>query len=100
MNGKSDITEKYLELYHDTITKISGISTPFINSFRARAFDKFTELGIPSRKNEAYKYTNLDTFFNHDYESYFMPVPSDFLKAEKFRCEVTAVSYTHLRAHE
>ena len=89
MNGKSDITEKYLELYQDNITKISGISTPFINSFRARAFDKFTELGIPSRKNEAYKYTNLDTFFNHDYESYFMPVPSDFLKAEKFRCEVT-----------
>jgi Fe-S cluster assembly protein SufD len=89
MNGKSDITEKYLELYQDNITKISGISTPFINSFRARAFDKFTELGIPSRKNEAYKYTNLDTFFNHDYENYFMPAPSDFLKAEKFRCEVT-----------
>ena len=89
MNGKSDITEKYLELYQDNITKISGISTPFINSFRARAFDKFSELGIPSKKNEAYKYTNLDTFFIHDYESYFMPVPSDFLKAEKFRCEVT-----------
>ena len=89
MNGKSDITQKYLELYQDNIIKISGISTPFINSFRARAFDKFSELGIPSKKNEAYKYTNLDTFFNHDYESYFIPVPSDFLKAEKFRCEVT-----------
>ena len=89
MNGKSDITEKYLGLYKDNINKISGISSPFINTFRAAAFEKFSELGIPSKKNEAYKYTNLDIFFNHDYENYFMPVPSDFIKAEKFRCEVT-----------
>jgi Fe-S cluster assembly protein SufD len=89
MNGKSEITEKYLGLYKDNINKISGISSPFINTFRASAFDKFNELGIPSKKNESYKYTNLDIFFNHDYENYFMPVPSDFLKAEAFRCEVT-----------
>jgi Fe-S cluster assembly protein SufD len=45
-------------------------------------------LGIPSKKNEAYKYTNLDVFFNHDYKNYFMPVPDDFVKAEEFRCDV------------
>jgi Fe-S cluster assembly protein SufD len=89
MNGKSEITEKYLGLYKDNIDKISGISSPFINAFRAPAFEKFGELGIPTKKNEAYKYTNLDIFFNHDYENYFMPVPADFIKAEKFRCEVT-----------
>ena len=89
MNGISEITEKYLGLYKDNINKISGISSPFINTFRAEAFEKFSELGIPTKKNEAYKYTNLDVFFNHDYENYFMPVPSDFIKAEKFRCEVT-----------
>jgi Fe-S cluster assembly protein SufD len=89
MNGKSEITEKYLGLYNDNIIKISGISSPFINSFRKSAFEKFNELGIPTRKNEAYKYTNLDIFFKHDYESYFMPIPSDFVKAEEFRCDVT-----------
>ena len=89
MNGKSDVTEKYLGLYRENIKKISGISNSFINSFRAPAFEKFNELGIPTKKNEAYKYTNLEIFFNHDYENYFMPVPSDFIKAEKFRCEVT-----------
>jgi len=89
MNGKSEITEKYLGLYKDNIDKISGISTPFINSFRQPALEKFSELGIPTKKNEAYKYTNLNIFFDHDYENYFMPVPADFIKAEKFRCEVT-----------
>jgi Fe-S cluster assembly protein SufD len=88
MNGISETTGKYLRLYKDYITRISGISSPFINTFRERSFEKFSDLGIPSKKNEAYKYTNLDIFFNHDYENYFMPVPSDFVKAEKFRCEV------------
>ena len=55
MNGKSEITEKYLGLYKDNISKISGISSPFFNSFRASAFEKFSKLGIPTRKDEAYK---------------------------------------------
>ncbi len=89
MNEITEITEKYLGLYKDNINKISGISSPFFNTFRAAAYSKFSELGIPSKKNEAYKYTNLNTFFDHDYDSYFMPVAADFVEAEKFRCEVT-----------
>ena len=88
MNGKTEITEKYLNLYDDNIDKISDNSPAFINSFRADAFDKFRNLGIPTKKNEAYKYTNLNIFFDHDYNNYFMPVKSDFLKAEEFRCDV------------
>lgn len=88
MNGKSEITERYLGLYNDNISKISGISSPFINTFRGPAFQRFIEMGIPTKKNEAYKYTNLNLFFDHEYRSYFMPVPSDFIKAEEFRCDV------------
>ena len=88
MNGISEITEKYLGLYNQNIEKISGNSSPYINSFRETAFDKFKELGIPTKKNEAYKYTNLNIFFDHDYKNYFIPVMSDFVKAEEFRCDV------------
>ena len=89
MSEKTLVTEKYIELYKDNIDKISTISSPYINSFRKAAFEKFSLLGIPTRKNEAYKYTNLNIFFDHDYRSYFMPVLSDFVKAEEFRCDVT-----------
>ncbi len=88
MNDKSEIKERYLQLYKDNIGKISGMSSPFINSFREDALKKFSELGVPTKKNEAYKYTNLNIFFDHDYESYFMPNPSDFVKAEEFRCDI------------
>jgi Fe-S cluster assembly protein SufD len=88
MNGKTEITEKYLKLYHENIVKISGNSSPYINSFRDSAFNRFSELGIPTKKDEGYKYTNLNIFFDHDYASYFLPVASDFEKAEEFRCDI------------
>jgi Fe-S cluster assembly protein SufD len=88
MNGTSEVTGRYLKLYSENIGRISATSAPFINSFRGDAFDRFCKLGIPSRKDEEYKYTNLNVFFDHDYKSYFMPEPADFEKAEDFRCDV------------
>ncbi len=88
MNVISEVTGRYVNLYEDNIDKISGISSPYINSFRKKAFEKFCELGIPTKKNEAYKYTNLNIFFDHDFNSYFLPDESDFIKAEEFRCDV------------
>ena len=89
MNGKSEITEKYLKLYQENIGKISDNSSSYINSFREAAFGKFSELGVPTKKDEAYKYTNLSIFFDHDYATYFMPEASDFEKAEEFRCDIS-----------
>jgi Fe-S cluster assembly protein SufD len=88
MDIKSEISNKYSDLYHENISKITDISSPYINSFREAAIERYRELGIPTRKNEAYKYTNLDIFFKHDYKNYFMPVPDDFVKAEEFRCDI------------
>jgi len=88
MDIKTEINTKYSDLYLENIRKITDISTPFLNSFREEAMQKFRSLGIPTRKNESYKYTNLDIFFNHDYRNYFIPVPADFTKAEEFRCDI------------
>jgi Fe-S cluster assembly protein SufD len=89
MNNQSERSERYYNLYKENIGKITENSSPYINSFREDAIAKFNELGIPTKKNESYRYTNLDTFFNHDFRSYFMPDESDFARAEEFRCDVT-----------
>jgi Fe-S cluster assembly protein SufD len=89
MNSQVEKSERYLNFYKENIKRISENSSPYINSFRAPAIEKFSQLGIPTRKNESYRYTNLDTFFNHDFKSYFIPSESDFEKAEEFRCDVT-----------
>jgi len=89
MSSQTDRSELFLNFYKDNIGKISKISSPYINSFRAEAIEKFRLLGIPTRKNESYRYTNLAPFFNHDFRNYFMPTAPDFIKAEEFRCDVT-----------
>jgi Fe-S cluster assembly protein SufD len=89
MNGQSEINSKYLKLYNENIGKISETSSPYINSFREEAFRRFSMLGIPSKKDESYKYTNLGLYFDHDYASYFIPDEKDFVKAEEFRCDIT-----------
>ncbi len=94
MNSNAEITEKYLNLYHNNIDKISGASSSYLNSFREEALGKFSELGIPTKKDEAYKYTSLNLFFDHDYSSYFIPEVSDFEKAEEFRCDIAELD-TH-----
>jgi Fe-S cluster assembly protein SufD len=89
MNTISEVTERYLDLYRNNIGRVSEISSGYLNSFRNEAFEKFSSLGIPTKKNEAYKYTNLNTFFDQDYSSYFLPSKDDFVKAEEFRCDIT-----------
>jgi len=88
MNDLHENSDRYLKLYNENIKRISENSAPFINSFREEAIKNFVKTGIPTRKNEAYKYTNLNPWFNHKYKSYFIPVDSDFEKAEEFSCDV------------
>jgi Fe-S cluster assembly protein SufD len=89
MNKPSERSERYYNLYMENIDRVTENSSPYINSFREAAISEFNRLGIPTKKNETYKYTNLDTFFNHDFKSIFMPSASDFQKAEEFRCDIT-----------
>jgi len=88
MDTRSEISSRYSELYKDNIGKITAISSPYINTFRSPAIEKYNALGVPTKKNEAYRYTNLDVFFRHDYKNYFIPVPEDFIKAEQFKCDI------------
>ena len=88
MENKTEILERFSNLYTDNIERIESNSSAFINSLRKSAIARFMELGIPDKKNEAYRYTNLDTFFRHDYNNYFVPEAGDFAVAEDFKCDV------------
>ena len=89
MSGTDERSERFLKLYSENIGRITEGSSDYINSFREGAINEFARLGLPTRKNESYRYTNLDPFFNHEYNSYFIPTAGDFRKAEEFRCDVT-----------
>ncbi len=88
MDRREETTKRFSDLYRVNSRRIEENSAGIINSFREDAMKQFVELGVPGRKNEAYKYTNLDPWIKNDYNSYFVPRPEDFKAAEDFECEV------------
>ena len=60
-------------------------SSDYINGFREKAMDNFLSWVFPTRKNEAYKYTNLEPWFRSNYKSFFIPEKDDFDVAKNFQ---------------
>lgn len=88
MSNKSDITNRYINIYNSTIQAIRDNSTSVINASRDDAFECFSKLGVPDISNELYRYTNLASFLDHDYRSYFKPTANDLAQASMFKCDV------------
>jgi len=88
MDYRPEVIGRLTELWEGRDAGILEGSPEVYNRYRTEAFNEFLRLGIPDRKNEAYKYTNLEKSFGYKYEKYFSPKPDDFREAEKFHCEV------------
>lgn len=88
MDYRPEVISKLSELYAGRNGTFLKDSPEVFNRHRDQAFEEFLRLGIPDRKNEAYKYTNLEKSFGYSYEKYFSPKPDDFREAERFHCEV------------
>ena len=92
---KADLSLKYIAHYNDSKEKLFGGSSEIINSKRKKAFQDFVEQGIPTRKNENYKYTNLQPKFLPDYQFVHQKEETDANLTEIFRCDVPQLN-THL----
>jgi Fe-S cluster assembly protein SufD len=88
MDYRPEVIQALTELWSGSYATFLKDSPDIYNRYRSDAFDDFLRMGIPDRKNEAYKYTNLEKSFGYRYEKYYSPVPADFKEAEKFHCEV------------
>ncbi len=61
MEPVTDLTEKYYQLYRNNISRIEPASSPLLNKNREEAIERFRQLGIPSGKNEAYKFITFQS---------------------------------------
>lgn len=89
VNTLTDIKKELIELYKYNSGQINSNVGLQVNSFREKALSDFNLAGIPDRKNEAYRYTNIEPFFKGDYVSEFSH--DTFFKInlrEIFRCDV------------
>lgn len=68
LTEKTDSSLKYVSLFNEIKSQLATESPSVIDAPRKKAISDFVVRGIPSRKNENYKYTNLQPLFLHDYQ--------------------------------
>ena len=85
---KADPTLKYVEHYNVVKDLLFEGSSEILNARRNKAFQDFVLQGIPTRKNENYKYTNLQPRFLPDFSFVNRKEETEVSKNEIFRCDV------------
>ncbi|WP_346855236.1 Fe-S cluster assembly protein SufD [uncultured Draconibacterium sp.] len=85
---KADLSLKYTAHYTQVKEQLFEGSSEILNAQRTKAFQDFVMQGIPTRKNENYKYTNLNPSFlpNFNFVHEKEERKADF--SEVFRCDV------------
>ncbi|WP_297086986.1 Fe-S cluster assembly protein SufD [uncultured Draconibacterium sp.] len=85
---KADLSLKYTAHYNEVKDELFKNSSDILNAQRNKAFQNFVLQGIPTRKNENYKYTNLNPAFLPDFKFIHTKEEKKANLGEVFRCDV------------
>ncbi|MCL3779940.1 Fe-S cluster assembly protein SufD [Prolixibacteraceae bacterium JC049] len=86
--AKYTATQDLVDLYNGNLAMWEKDSPEWMNAARKEAVEHFQKLGIPSSRNENYKYTDLRKWFQADYNVYPTYVERDMEMRELFKCNV------------
>lgn len=81
-----EFKEKLKILFEANANVLAG--NGFLNPLRKKAFDTFYNTGFPTTKNEEWRFTNLASVFNNDYNYYFESIQGDVDVESFFRCDI------------
>ena len=85
---KTDLSLKYVSHYNDVKEQLFEGSSDILNAKRNIGFQDFVMQGIPTRRNENYKYTNLQPDFLPEYQFLHTKPAMEADLNEIFQCEV------------
>ncbi len=94
MTGKvseNKITADFVNLYLANLDLLKEGMPEFMNAARTDAIESFNIIGLPGRKSEKYKYTNISSLFEKEYEKYFAPKKIEFSVDDIFKCDVPSL---------
>ncbi len=90
MNVAEEISVKssLTELYNENKDVLTLSSTPFLNKMREEAMAHFCKIGLPSKKNEDYRYIDIEKIFGQKYHYNFAPRKLQVDFSTLFQCNV------------
>ena len=71
---------------------LNGKGHPVLNAVRHKALEDFKRLGIPGRKNERYKYTDISKVLDRPFVPLLNPHHRDFKVEDIFRCDIPSLN--------
>jgi Fe-S cluster assembly protein SufD len=83
-----NIEDEYLQLFQENIDLLTKETSTFIAGKRMEAMEAFRSLGVPNKKNENYKYTDLQPFFKNSFRKKLVPKNITFKLDDIFRCDI------------
>ncbi|NJK87252.1 MAG: Fe-S cluster assembly protein SufD [Bacteroidales bacterium] len=89
------IKESLVRLYEENEPLINTNVGSALKQAREKALADFDRLGIPTRKNEAYKYTNIEPVLEVEHSAEFTADAFKIKLEEVFKCEVPELD-THV----
>lgn len=95
MTDKNDFSLQLAGIFREMEETLVKSSPEVLNAHRKKAFRDFIVQGIPTRKTENYKYTNLQPAFSRGYQFVHQRQLTGFHLDEIFKCDVPQLD-THL----
>lgn len=89
------ILDEFVEIFSENKKLIFDSSAAVMNDKREGAIRVFKEKGLPGRKDEDYKYSQVQTILEKDYKKQFLPKKIDFDVDEIFKCDIPELD-THV----
>jgi Fe-S cluster assembly protein SufD len=80
--------DRLIHVFEENESLISRNDPSYVTRLRYESFNKFRELGMPTRKNEDWKYTDLTETLSKDYYQYLQPQEENSDIDSIFACEV------------
>jgi len=90
-----ELQEELSTLYTANADRIAEGTGKLVNEFRPRAFEDFKRLGIPTKKNEDYRYTDLMSYLQGDYSYEIAPAKISVSLEDLFHCDIPELN-THI----
>jgi len=88
-NSFESAEQRIFQLFKENNALLNDGVPDFLRKDRAKAIQAFLRLGIPDKRVENYKYTDLTKLFAlEDYNRAFIPTSFDFDMQEVFTCDV------------
>ncbi|MBL7790608.1 MAG: Fe-S cluster assembly protein SufD [Chitinophagales bacterium] len=87
-------TYSYKDIFKEQEKNLGALQNSFIHNAKLDAFDDFYKLGFPTRRNEAWKYTNVSAFTRASLNPLFYPQVHSDIKKSDFRY------YDHIKANK